>query len=74
MAHTNNGAKALFLSPDGSLYPDTLICSGVIPAELRGQPCPYAHNGNLPDPIPLNPDDPTYSLDKGQQPGKIASH
>jgi len=70
MQHTNNGARALFLSPDGTLYPDTPICSGVIPAELKGQPCPYAHNGGLPDPIPLNPHDPAYTADKGQ-PGDL---
>lgn len=70
MHPTGNGAKALFLSPDGNLYPDTLICSGVIPAELKGQLCPYAQNGSLPDPVPLNPNDPTYTVDKGQ-PGDL---
>ena len=66
----HNSAKALFISPDGNLYPDTLICSGVIPQELGGKPCPYADSGGIPDAIPLNPDDPTYSIDKGK-PGDL---
>ena len=62
--------KALFLSPDGNIYPDNLICSGVIPAELNGQPCPYSQNGRMPTPVPLKADDETYSIDKGQ-PGDL---
>ena len=70
MQAQHNGTKALFLSPDGSLYPDTLICSGVIPPELGGKPYPYAHDGGIPDATPLDPDDPTYSIDKGK-PGDL---
>jgi len=70
MSTSHNGTKALFLSPDGSLYPDTLICSGVVPPELGGKPCPYAHNGGIPDAVPLNSDDPAYTIDKGQ-PGDL---
>ena len=62
--------KALFISPDGQLYPDTLICSGILPPELGGQPCPFSQAGRLPDPVPLCSDDPTYSPDKGQ-PGDL---
>jgi hypothetical protein len=58
--------KALFLSPDGNIYPDTLICSGILPALLNGKPCPYSQAGHFPQPLPLNPDDPNYSIDKGQ--------
>jgi hypothetical protein len=39
--HTH-GAKALFLSPDGNICPDTLVCSGTLPPELGGKPCPYS--------------------------------
>jgi hypothetical protein len=70
MSNHHNGAKALFLSPDGNIYPDTFICSGVIPPELGGKPCPYACDGGIPDAIPLNPDDATYTPDKGQ-PGDL---
>lgn len=62
--------KALFLSPDGNIYPDTMICSGIIPAELGGQPCPYSQSGCFPEITHLNPDDPSYSIDKGQ-PGDL---
>lgn len=58
-------SKALFLALDG-IYPDTLICSGVIPPELNGKPCPYSQNGCIPDPIPLDSDDPLYTIDKGK--------
>jgi hypothetical protein len=62
--------KALFISPDGSIYPDSLICSGMLPAELSGKPCPFSQAGRIPDPLPLNPDEPSYSMDKGQ-PGDL---
>ena len=62
--------KALFISPDGSIYPDTLICSGVLPAELGGKPCPYSQAGRTPDPVPLNSDESGYTIDKGK-PGDL---
>ena len=62
--------KALFISPDGKIYPDALICFGMLSAELRGQPCPYSQDGRLPDPVPLNPDDSGYTPDKGK-PGDL---
>lgn len=64
--------KALFLSPDGNIYPDTLICSGILPAELNGKPCPYSQAGRILEPLPLNRDDPSYSIDK-EQPGELCS-
>jgi hypothetical protein len=70
MESVNNPPKALFLLPDGKIYPDTLICSGTISAELNGKPCPYSQNGRLPDPIPLDNADPSYTLDKGN-PGDL---
>jgi hypothetical protein len=71
MADENeNSPRALFLATNGNTYPDSLICSGVIPAELNGKQCPYSKNGRMPDPIPLNADDATYSIDKGQ-PGDL---
>jgi len=62
--------KALFLAPDGNIYPDTLICSGIVPAELKGQPCSYSNDGRIPDPIPLQLSDANYSTDKGM-PGDL---
>lgn len=66
MTYQLNGARALFLAADGEIYPDVLICSGVLPAQLNGEPCPYAENGRLPTPLPLNKDSPDYSPDKGE--------
>ncbi len=62
--------KAFFLSPDGNIYPDTLICSGIIPAELGGRPCPYSQAGHIPDTVPLDAASTNYSLDKGH-PGDL---
>jgi hypothetical protein len=62
--------RALFIAADGNIYPDTLICSGIIPAELDGKPCPFSAAGCLPEPIPLNPSDPNYTIDKGR-PGDL---
>lgn len=70
MSQTVNGAKALFLAPDGNVYPDTLICSGALPAQLNGKPCPYSQNGHFPEPQPLDPNDSNYSIDKGK-PGDL---
>lgn len=57
--------RALFLSTDGNIYPDTLICSGVIPAEFEGKECPFSEDGRMPESITLNANDPTYTIDKG---------
>ena len=70
MSGVNTPPKALFLSPDGKIYPDSLICSGIISAELNGKPCPYSQNGRLPDPVPIDETDPNYSSDKGK-PGNL---
>jgi hypothetical protein len=70
MSYQTRGAKALFLAADGQIYPDVLICSGVLPEQLHGEPCPYAENGRLPTPLPLNKDSPDYSRDKGE-PGDL---
>lgn len=66
MSSVSTPPKAFFLSPDGRVYPDTLICSGMIPAELSGKPSPYSQNGRLPDLRPLDETDPNYSPDKGK--------
>ena len=72
MNGVNTPPKALFLSPDGKIYPDTLICSGMISAELNGEPCPHSQNGCLPDPVLLDETDPNYSIDKGK-PGDLCT-
>ncbi len=66
MSYQTRGAKALFLAAGGQIYPDVLICSGVLPEQMNGEPCPYAENGRLPTPVPLNKDSPGYSPDKGE--------
>jgi hypothetical protein len=70
MNNVNTPARALFISPDGKIYPDNLICSGMISGELNGKPCPYAQNGRLPDLIPLDETHSSYSIDKGK-PGDL---
>lgn len=66
----NGNPKAIFLSPDGNVYPDTLICSGVIPPELGGKPCPYSQDGRMPDLVPLDSATASYTIDKGH-PGDL---
>lgn len=61
MNDRSSEAKALFLSPDGNIYPDTLICSGILSTELNGKPCPYSQAGRFPDFVPLDTNDPTYT-------------
>jgi hypothetical protein len=70
MNPSNGTVRARFIAPDGSLYPDDLICSGRLTLDLKGQPCPFSQDGRLPDPQPLDPADPTYSSDKGK-PGDL---
>lgn len=57
--------KALFISPDGNIYPDFLICSGKI-SDNGGSPCPFSQNGHMPEPKPLNMHDSDFCIDKGQ--------
>ncbi len=54
MPNPNQDARALFLAPNGEIYPDLLICSGVLPEQLKSEPCPLAENGRLPTPQPLD--------------------
>lgn len=70
MNNTSGEPRAFFPLSDGSTYPDTLICSGVIPAELGGNPCPFSDAGRFPIPEPLDPSKPEYSIDKGK-PGDL---
>lgn len=65
MNNHSDEPKALFISPDGNIYPDTMICSGIIPADLGGQPCPFSQNGRLPTPVPLSNNGNIFSIDKG---------
>ncbi len=66
MNNHSDEPRALFLAPNGDIYPDTMICSGLIPAELGGQLCPFSQNGRVPAPIPLSTNGSTPSADKGQ--------
>lgn len=62
--------RALFLSTDGSLYSDTLICSGLLPGKLGGKPCPFAMRKQMPAPVALAADAPDYDPDRGE-PGDL---
>src|SRR5947209_6445408 len=66
MSNYNEEPRALFLSPDGNLYPDSLICSGILPPELNGKPCPFSQDGRIPLPLQLDIETAGYSEDKGQ--------
>jgi hypothetical protein len=70
MNDLNGEPRALFTAPDGNVYSDALICSGALPADLGGKPCPFSDNGRIPLPLPLDPNDPSYTIDKGQ-PGDL---
>ncbi len=63
--------QALFFSNDGSLYSDSLICSGLLPAKLGGKPCPFAVSKQMPSPQPLSDEDADYDARKGN-PGDLA--
>lgn len=62
--------RALFISADGMLYSDSLICSGLLPAKLGGKPCPFAQDKHMPPPRPLDPSDPAYHPAQGR-PGEL---
>jgi len=62
--------RALFLAPNGDTYPDTLVCSGVLPSDLGGKPCQLSDNGRIPLPRSLDPREAGYSVDKGK-PGDL---
>jgi hypothetical protein len=61
-----NAAKALFIGFDNEIYPDNLICSGIVPAELNGRPCEYSNAGRTPEPTPLDENSESYSINKGK--------
>jgi hypothetical protein len=46
--------RALFLFPEGMFLRDDLVCSGIFPSHLDGKPCPFADEGKIPKPQPLD--------------------
>lgn len=63
----NDKAKALFIAPNGDIFPDYLICSG----KLTGShACIYSQDGRIPSPEPLDPSATNYSPEKGR-PGEL---
>lgn len=54
MASDDGRPRALFISPKGSLVPDSLICSGFILSQMNGRACPYSDHGRMP--LPRRPD------------------
>ncbi|MEW6566623.1 MAG: hypothetical protein AB1449_00360 [Chloroflexota bacterium] len=46
--------RALFLSPGGLFLPDDQVCSGAIPSQLKGKPCPFSDAGRIPPPVVLD--------------------
>lgn len=65
MKNTSGKAKALFIAPDGNFYPDDLVCSGKLFGG-DGPTCPFAQDGRLPVPQPLDSHASDYTLDKGK--------
>jgi hypothetical protein len=70
MNKTDGQAKALFIAPDGNVYPDYLVCSGKLLLDTGGESCPFSKDGHLPEPQNLDENLPTYSQDKGK-PGDL---
>ncbi len=70
MTNADFKPRALFISADGMLYSDSLICSGLLPDKLGGKPCPFAQDRHMPKPRPLDPADPEYDAAKGK-PGEL---
>lgn len=66
MNKTNGQAKALFIAPDGNVYPDYLVCSGKLLLDMGGEACPFSKDGHLPEPQPLDQNFQTYSQDMGK--------
>ena len=60
MTEREDKPRALFPSPEGTLYPDSLVCSGQVPGYGSGQSCPHSEAGRMPLPCPL--DAPTVRL------------
>ncbi|NJM45897.1 MAG: hypothetical protein HC860_06725 [Alkalinema sp. RU_4_3] len=56
--------RALFLFPDGNIYPDNLVCSGVLSPD--GLPCPYSDHGRFPELITVNVNAPGYEPGRGR--------
>ena len=40
--------RALFLSPDGTIYSDEQVCSGAVPGQQGTKPCPLSNRGRIP--------------------------
>jgi len=60
-------SKPLFLSGDGNVLQEMVVCSGLFPLELGSKPCPYSNEGKFPGVITLQEGD---SIDKGK-PGNL---
>jgi hypothetical protein len=63
----NDKARALFIAPNGDIYPDYLICSGKL---TESHACVYSQDGRIPPPEPLDPSAKNYSSEKGE-PGEL---
>jgi hypothetical protein len=55
MGHQEDEPRALFPSPDGTIHPDSLVCSGQVSGYGTGQPCPHSEAGRAPLPHRLDP-------------------
>ena len=63
MHNKGDKPRALFLSPDGKLLGDNLVCSGIFPSGLEGKHCPFSEGGRMPR---LKPIDEASNLKLGQ--------
>ena len=48
MADYHSEPRALFLFQDSDPEPDFRVCSGNVPSQLDGQPCPFSDHGRIP--------------------------
>jgi len=70
MTNPDFSPRALFISADGTLYSDSLICSGLLPARLGGRPCPFSQDRQMPRPQPLDSRDAEHDPGRGK-PGDL---
>jgi len=50
MQASGDSPRALFLSDEGTVFPDSVVCAGLVPGRELGAPCPHSDAGRMPLP------------------------